>query len=121
MALRRHVISLWSSTKLSWQTRLSHPSTSLSSWQKVSARLISSRHLTIEKKTDRSDWENRPTKEDLQFGTTLSDHMLKIEWNKENGWGTPRIVPYQDLQLSPAASCLHYGKLQKDILVIQKW
>ena len=55
--------------------------------------------------------ENRPAKEDLAFGTTISDHMLMVEWEKEGGWKTPRIVPYQDLKISPAASSLHYGTL----------
>jgi hypothetical protein len=40
---------------------------------------------------------------------TLSDHMLTIEWTKEAKWGKPKIVPYQDLKISPAASSLHYG------------
>jgi branched-chain amino acid aminotransferase len=35
--------------------------------------------------------------------------MLMIEWNKQDHWCDPRIVPYQDLHISPAASCLHYG------------
>lgn len=73
-------------------------------------RWISFSQLTVEKTTDRSRFENRPKKEDLLFGTTLSDHMLMIEWEKKNGWGTPRIVPYQNLSLSPAATSLHYGR-----------
>ncbi len=39
----------------------------------------------------------------------MSDHMLTIEWNKVEGWASPKIVPYQNLSISPAASCLHYG------------
>ena len=54
--------------------------------QVLSARFISSSGLTIELKTDKSDFENQPKKEDLVFGTTLSDHMLTIEWDKQNGW-----------------------------------
>ena len=72
-------------------------------------RCISSAQLTISKKEDTSDFEKRPTMNDLVFGTTLADHMLMIEWNRVGEWGAPRIVPYQNLQLSPAASCLHYG------------
>jgi branched-chain amino acid aminotransferase len=62
----------------------------------------------LEKK-DASDFEKRPNKHDLVFGTTLSDYMLMVEWNREEKWLAPQIVPYQDLQISPAASCLHYG------------
>ena len=72
-------------------------------------RSISSSKLTIEKTTDTSRYENKPKNEDLQFGQTISDHMLMVEWDKENKWNAPRIVPYQDLKISPAASCINYG------------
>jgi hypothetical protein len=75
-------------------------------------RSIVSSSLSIEYcKTDQSTFNNRPEKENLVFGTTPTDHMLLIEWDKKNQWGTPKIVPYQDLRISPAASCLHYGTL----------
>lgn len=49
----------------------------------------------------------------------MSDHMLTIEWTKEGNWGKPKIIPYQDLKISPAASCLHYGAfLSRDINVV---
>jgi len=35
--------------------------------------------------------------------------MLTIEWDVENGWSTPSILPYQDLKINPAATGLHYG------------
>lgn len=35
--------------------------------------------------------------------------MLLIKWDQENQWDNPQIVPYQDLNISPAASCLNYG------------
>jgi branched-chain amino acid aminotransferase len=73
-------------------------------------RYICSSQLTAELKKDKTAWENRPKKEDLVFGTTLSDHMLMVEWTEESGWAPPKIVPYQDLKISPAASSLHYGK-----------
>jgi branched-chain amino acid aminotransferase len=73
------------------------------------SRFISSSQLTIDRATDDARFANRPRKEDLTFGTTFSDHMLMIEWNKANQWEPPRIVPYGDLRLSPAASSLHYG------------
>lgn len=74
-------------------------------------RSISSARLTIEQTTDNERFEARPPKEELTFGTTFSDHMLMVDWNVESQWGDPRIVPYQDLSLSPAASALHYGTL----------
>lgn len=79
-------------------------------WATICAkRCISSSQLTIERTTDSSRLLNRPPKEQLLFGTTMSDHMLTIEWNKQVGWESPKIVPYQNLSISPAASCLHYG------------
>mmetsp|Transcript_30321 Transcript_30321/g.34889 ORF Transcript_30321/g.34889 Transcript_30321/m.34889 type:complete len:394 (+) Transcript_30321:212-1393(+) len=75
----------------------------------VSIRAISSSQLQIHKTTDKSRFESRPKQEDLQFGKTLSDHMLMIEWDKENQWKDPKIVPYQNLTISPAASCINYG------------
>jgi branched-chain amino acid aminotransferase len=74
-----------------------------------SLRWITSSQLTVERTTDPSRFENRPPKEELQFGTTMSDHMLTVEWTKEGGWEAPKIIPYQDLRISPASSCLHYG------------
>ena len=77
---------------------------------KECGRCISSAALTVERTTNLERFQNRPAKEDLAFGKTLSDHMLMIEWNKGTNWGKPRIVPYQDLKISPAASVLHYGE-----------
>lgn len=76
---------------------------------KASARFISSCDLKLELKNDKSDFEKRPSKENLQFGRTFTDHMLTIEWDKENGWNAPKILPYQDLKINPAATSLHYG------------
>ncbi|KAJ8598947.1 hypothetical protein CTAYLR_009644 [Chrysophaeum taylorii] len=41
------------------------------------------------------------------FGKVFSDHMLVAEWDGE--WGAPRIEPFGDLKISPAASSLHYA------------
>jgi len=35
--------------------------------------------------------------------------MLTIEWNKEAGWGFPKIQPFGNLSIPPAASVLHYA------------
>mmetsp|Transcript_17735 Transcript_17735/g.40932 ORF Transcript_17735/g.40932 Transcript_17735/m.40932 type:complete len:406 (+) Transcript_17735:210-1427(+) len=72
-------------------------------------RFISSSSLLVDFKSDRSDFEKRPEKEKLKFGSTFTDHMLTIEWNNEHGWMPPKILPYQDLKLDPAATSLHYG------------
>jgi hypothetical protein len=80
---------------------------------KIINRSIKSSNLTIEYVDNHSNYDRRPNKEDLVFGTTTTDHMLMIEWNKNDKWGPPKILPYQNLQISPAASCLHYGKLRR--------
>lgn len=73
-------------------------------------RWISASQLTVDKRVNDKRFDSCPAKEDLVFGTTLSDHMLMVEWDTKTEWGPPKIVPYQDLSISPAASCLHYGK-----------
>lgn len=72
-------------------------------------RVISSAALTLELTHNTENFANKPKNEDLQFGVTLSDHMLTIEWDKVKKWSAPKIVPTQDLKISPAASALHYG------------
>ncbi|KAJ6002856.1 Branched-chain-amino-acid aminotransferase [Penicillium sp. IBT 35674x] len=46
---------------------------------------------------------------DLVFGKTFTDHMISIEWTAEDGWHTPRIVPYQNLSLDPSTCVFHYA------------
>ena len=46
--------------------------------------------------------------EKLGFGKYMSDHMMETR-NSGTGWETPRIVPYHDIVLDPAASVFHYG------------
>ncbi|KAM3558942.1 hypothetical protein MY1884_003724 [Beauveria asiatica] len=47
--------------------------------------------------------------EELVFGKEFTDHMLAIEWNKEQGWLEPKITPYQNLSLDPSSCVLHYA------------
>ena len=47
--------------------------------------------------------------EQLVFGRTFTDHMLEIDWDVTTGWHNPRIIPYGNFSLSPAATALHYG------------
>lgn len=48
-------------------------------------------------------------KEELAFGATFTDHMLEVDWDDQNGWHAPRILPYGDFRIDPAASVFHYG------------
>ncbi|MFM2191294.1 MAG: hypothetical protein RLZZ118_251 [Bacteroidota bacterium] len=46
---------------------------------------------------------------DIKFGKIYSDHMLVADYQNEQ-WSKAEIVPYEDLVLSPATTCLHYGQ-----------
>jgi len=64
-------------------------------------RCISSAQLTINSITD--DIPAMPAKEKLTFGKTFAPHMLQINYVKDKGgWQSPEIIPFQDLQISPA-------------------
>lgn len=45
----------------------------------------------------------------LAFGKDFSDHMFLMD-HRNGEWQEPKIVPYKDLELSPATSALHYGQ-----------
>ncbi|MFZ5586024.1 MAG: branched-chain amino acid aminotransferase [Thermodesulfobacteriota bacterium] len=46
----------------------------------------------------------------LGFGRFFSDHIYKLNYDKERGWHDSRIEPYGPLLLDPAALVLHYGQ-----------
>ncbi|MDR1002520.1 MAG: branched-chain amino acid aminotransferase [Oscillospiraceae bacterium] len=46
----------------------------------------------------------------LGFGKIFTDHMFIMEYDEGMGWHSPRIVPYGDISISPAAMVLHYGQ-----------
>ena len=43
------------------------------------------------------------------FGNLFADHMLVCEYKNEV-WGKPRIMPFQNMSFSPAMQSLHYGQ-----------
>lgn len=45
----------------------------------------------------------------IVFGKEFADHMFIADFDGEK-WRQPRIVPYGNLSLSPALSCMHYGQ-----------
>eukprot|EP00331_Platyophrya_macrostoma_P030370 CAMPEP_0176444028 /NCGR_PEP_ID=MMETSP0127-20121128/22806_1 /TAXON_ID=938130 /ORGANISM="Platyophrya macrostoma, Strain WH" /LENGTH=400 /DNA_ID=CAMNT_0017829433 /DNA_START=35 /DNA_END=1237 /DNA_ORIENTATION=- len=45
----------------------------------------------------------------LKFGEASTDHMLEIVWNKEGGWGKPKITPFRNLEIHPFNTTLHYA------------
>jgi branched-chain amino acid aminotransferase len=46
----------------------------------------------------------------LGFGDILSDHLFLVNYESGKGWFDPRVEPYGDLHLDPAAMSLHYGQ-----------
>ncbi len=46
----------------------------------------------------------------LGFGHIFTDYMLIMPYDKGQGWHDPEIRPYGNIELSPAAMCLHYGQ-----------
>ncbi|MBF0510316.1 MAG: branched-chain amino acid aminotransferase [Deltaproteobacteria bacterium] len=65
-------------------------------------------------KITKLDKENRREKiaddSQLGFGKYFSNHMFLMDWELDQGWINPRIEPYHNLSLDPAAMVLHYGQ-----------
>ncbi|NLE13082.1 MAG: branched-chain amino acid aminotransferase [Clostridiales bacterium] len=59
--------------------------------------------LTTQKK-------EKPDQTKLGFGKYFTDHMFIMNYTEGKGWYDPRIVPYQDITLSPAATVFHYAQ-----------
>jgi branched-chain amino acid aminotransferase len=51
-----------------------------------------------------------PPESELKFGRYFTDHMFLLDWEESSGWKNPRIAPFGDLQISPAAAGVHYGQ-----------
>ena len=45
----------------------------------------------------------------LEFGKEISPIMVESSF-KDEKWSEPKIVPYQNISISPAAKCFHYGQ-----------
>ena len=53
----------------------------------------------------------KPTDEsNLGFGDIYTDHIFLMDFKKGEGWFNPRVEPYGDLSINPAAMALHYGQ-----------
>src|SRR5660397_165883 len=58
---------------------------------------------------------------DLKFGTQFTDHMARITWTRDGGWGDYRVEPYGPLTLDPAAAVLHYAQEIFEGLKAYRW
>ncbi len=55
--------------------------------------------------------KQKPAKgEKLGFGHIFTDHMFVMNYTEGKGWHDPRIEPFHNLSLSPAAMVFHYGQ-----------
>ena len=62
-------------------------------------------------KADTSQLKSRPTDESkLGFGDIFTDHMFLMEYKSGAGWHNPRIEPYHNISIDPAAMGIHYGQ-----------
>jgi branched-chain amino acid aminotransferase len=52
----------------------------------------------------------KPAIDQLSFGKYFTDHMFILDYEAGKGWHHPRIIPYQPIQLDPAAKVFHYGQ-----------
>ncbi len=46
----------------------------------------------------------------LVFGNIFTDHMFVMDYKEGQGWFDPRIVPYENFSIDPAAMAIHYGQ-----------
>ncbi|MCB9045787.1 MAG: branched-chain amino acid aminotransferase [Chitinophagales bacterium] len=58
--------------------------------------------------TEKEQKQVKDTKS-IPFGITPTDHMFISEYSN-GGWSNSRIVPFENLSMSPIALCLHYGQ-----------
>jgi branched-chain amino acid aminotransferase len=58
----------------------------------------------------RSDAERAAILADPGFGRYFTDHMVRIDWTADGGWGPGQVLPYGPLSLDPATMALHYGQ-----------
>lgn len=52
----------------------------------------------------------KPFDKPLGFGQYFTDHMFIMDYDPENKWHGARIVPFENISLSPAAMVFHYGQ-----------
>lgn len=68
--------------------------------------IINHNKTIIEKTKHR---QKKLPKEELVFGKSFSDHMVSVDWTRDDQWSVPMISPYKYFEISPAACSLHYG------------
>ncbi len=44
------------------------------------------------------------------FGTSFTDHLVRISWTTDAGWHNASVEPYRPVVLDPAAAVFHYAQ-----------
>ena len=52
----------------------------------------------------------KPQDDQLEFGKVFTDHMFVMDYSTDLGWHDASIIPYQPIELDPAAMIFHYGQ-----------
>lgn len=76
-------------------------------------------NIEVEYKKKRK--ENVEFSSNIPFGGIFSEHMFIMHYNEKEGWNNPKIVPYEDIRISPAAVALHYSQTVFEGLKAYKW
>ncbi|HET6211131.1 MAG TPA: branched-chain amino acid aminotransferase [Jatrophihabitans sp.] len=45
------------------------------------------------------------------FGRYFTDHLVRIDWTRKDGWDAGAVLPYGPIPMDPGTSSLHYGQL----------
>ncbi len=54
--------------------------------------------------------KEKPSLDGIPFGKYFSDHMFLMDYDEGRGWHDPRVVPFANFSLSPAAVVFHYAQ-----------
>ena len=54
--------------------------------------------------------KEKPVGAKIPFGVYTTDHMFLMNYDPEQGWHDPRIVPYGPFEMDPSCMVLHYAQ-----------
>ena len=59
--------------------------------------------------TKASQLKEKPDFNKLGFGKYVTDYMFVMDYDHDQGWHDPQIVPYDEFMMDPRCVTLHYG------------
>jgi len=66
--------------------------------------------MEIERNLVEKEKSTPPDFSTLVFGKIFTPHMFVMKYNCDKGWHSPKIVPFSNIELHPAAIVLHYAQ-----------